>query len=244
MDRVYTTNKQYEVEFNNFAEQNGLERRVPSHGVTLDNGGEYDEYPYMDTFEYYDPSTGRLSATNLGGDYLHLQDTDGGTTNTGQWSDIHGERIPDDEARYIDHIEDWVYDYETVNAWDNSQYLYKDSDDVTRITAGAYEGDYALVEDVIELYNGDIAVGGGIYQIDFGGREGEYALEDDVVRTFDGEVTLEDDAVYLTGGVHEGEYSNPDDAYILLTGDDEGSVIHYDDLGDYEGEEWTHYVKR
>jgi len=243
MDRVYTTNKQYEVEFNNFAEQNGLERRAPSNGVTLDNGGDYDEYPYMDTFEYYDPSTGKLATRDWGG-YLHLQDTHGGTTSTGMYSEIHGEYIPDDEAVYVDHIEDWVYDYEVVNAWDNSNYLYKDSDDVTRITAGAYEGDYALVDDVIELYNGDTAIGGGIYYIDFGGHEGEYALEDDVVRTFDGEVTLEDDAAYLTAGIHHGEYSNPEDAYILLSGDDEGSVIHYDDLGDYEGEKWTHYVKR
>lgn len=242
MDRVYTTNKQYDVEFNNFAEENNIERRTPSSDVTLEVEGEYDYYPYMDTFEYYEPSSGTLSDTD-GGDYIHLQDTNGGSSASGVWSEVHEENIPEDEAIYVEHIEGYVYDHEIVQSWDGDEYLYRDSDDVEYINAGEYAGSYALSKDAVELYNRKTAVLEDAYHIEFGAHEGEYALGDDVVTTVSDETALYEDVVELTAGQHDGEYSNPEDVYVLLTGDEKGEKIHEDDLPDYEneGQKWARY---
>ena len=46
----------FKKEFNTFAEKNNFETHPnePSSTVTLENGGKYQYYPYMDTFIYYD----------------------------------------------------------------------------------------------------------------------------------------------------------------------------------------------
>ena len=80
MDRIYTINKGYNSFFNTYAEENNLETGTPSNSVTLENGGEYDYYPYMDTFLFYTPDTGVLS--NDSGE-LELQDDEGGGYNIG-----------------------------------------------------------------------------------------------------------------------------------------------------------------
>jgi hypothetical protein len=47
--------------FFNYARKNNYERVDPSDDVTLENGGWYDKYPYMDTFSFYNPITNKLS---------------------------------------------------------------------------------------------------------------------------------------------------------------------------------------
>jgi len=235
MDRVYTTNKQYNVEFNNFAEEKGINKSRPSSDVTLENGGTYDYYPYMDTFEYYNPNSGELSRDNDGdGDSLHLQDTNGGGNEPGMWSEIHGETIPEDEAVYVEHIEDFVYDHEVVMSWDGDAYYYRDSDDVYRLTAGEHDGEWALQEDVVELYNRDSALSEESMYLSAGSNEGSYALYEDTVETVEGETVLHDEAIQLSTGQHDGEYTLNEYSWKLLSGDEEGEIIHDDDLSDYE----------
>jgi len=242
MDRVYTINKQYEVEFNNYAQQNNLETGTPSDDVTLDKDGEYDNYPYMDTFEYYDTDSGVLSQYD-GGGYLHLQDTRGGNS-SGMWSDTHNENIPEGEAVYVDHIDDWVYDHEVVMSFNEGEWLYRDSSDVVLITSGIHVDEWGLDDEVAELYDGNIVtMDDDFHMIDFGDREGELALNDDLIFTVGNEASLYDDVVQLSAGQHDGEYANPENAYIILTGDDEGMIIHYDDLSDYEDHKWVEYTK-
>lgn len=234
MDRIYVTNKQWHVEFNNFAEQNGIDRGAPSGNVTLENAGEYSEYPYMDTFEYYNPETGVLSDDDPSGEegWLHLQDTHGGHSEAGEWSEVNGERIPRDQAVYVDHIEDWVWDHEIVMSY-KDEVLYRDSDDVVRITAGEYEHGWALESDTVELYNNHVAVTDDAMYLDDGEYTGDYALYDDVVDTVEGSTVLRDEAVELTTGQHQDEYTLIENAWRLISGDEEGEIIHEDDLDDY-----------
>jgi hypothetical protein len=76
------------------------------------NKYDYMDYPYVDTFRRYDPSTGWLynDAEQVDGCYL-LDSTDGGYTEceTGFWSDWHNERIPEDEAVYSDIVDSYIW---------------------------------------------------------------------------------------------------------------------------------------
>jgi len=76
MDRVYMINSQYRNLFNLYKEKNNFS--IIPKTVTLTNGGEYDEYPYMDTFEFYSPSNGELSIEDYHDDSIMLTDTQGG----------------------------------------------------------------------------------------------------------------------------------------------------------------------
>lgn len=234
MDRVYVTNKQWQVEFNNFAEKHGITKNSTSDTVTLENGGTYDTYPYMDTFEFYEPESGTLSPEHQSEEgWLQLTDTHGGGDEAGDWSEVHGERIPEDQSVYIEHIEDYVYDHEVVQSWKEDEWLYRDSDDVVRITAGEHDGGWALESDVIGLYNNRVAVAEEVVYIDGGSESGEYALWEDVVETLEGEMILHGDAAQLSTGQHDGEYTEDVNAWKLLSGDEEGEMIHDDDLDDY-----------
>jgi hypothetical protein len=103
MDRIYTIRTADQQLFKDWAKENGywfkerqdfseytdfvfrdketgdiIEKRQGEFSVKLDNGGEYPSYPYMDSFKYYNPSTGTLyNSSNF--DYKYeLTDTEGG----------------------------------------------------------------------------------------------------------------------------------------------------------------------
>ena len=99
--------------------------------------GDYNNYPYLDTFRMYDPSDGTLS--NDGEDaednesyegWYILDSTGGGYTEveSGVWSEYHDRRIPEDEAVYtVDS--DWVLRDEAVeveNGWRGHHGWYPD----------------------------------------------------------------------------------------------------------------------
>lgn len=75
--------------------------------------GEYKEYPYMDTFKRYDPSTGELhndeDSDENEGQYL-LNNTDGGydEIEEGVWSEWHDATIPRDEAVWSEGYQDYL----------------------------------------------------------------------------------------------------------------------------------------
>ena len=234
MDKIYTTNKEYNSFFNTYAEENNLETGAPSDSVTLENGGEYDYYPYMDTFTFYTPDTGVLS--NDDGEF-ELQDTQGGNSLSGRWSEYHGETIPDDEAVYIEHMDDWFWDTDVVLSWDDD-YLFEGSDDVIMLGAGEYEGQYALKEDAITDYDGDWITSDEASELTAGEYMGEYALLGEVVGDFNGDTILVAESIEFTAGQYEGEYGLDSGAWVLMNDD----IIHEDDVNDYKDEIKEKYI--
>jgi hypothetical protein len=267
MDRIYTTNKEYETFFKNYAEENGISNRATST-VTLENGGEYDTYPYMDTFQYYQPSTGTLdSDDNNGDDWIWIQDTHGGHSEAGVYivyGDHEGETVDEDEAFYISYrtpdgyregyahqddiipidggvylIDDCIktYDHEWAFKYDDESFLVE-------LTAGRYEGEYAKFEDAIELepnyYGGSqyITSEDDYERLDDDIYDIPYAFSDDTLVTFDDKTILKEDAVELYREHYgEAKFAHSKDATIVNT-EDYGDVwVLDDDLDEFEKKE-------
>ena len=230
MDRVYTTNKEYNTFFNNYAEENGISTNRSNHEVVLENGGEYDYYPYMDTFMYYTPDTSILSTDD---GELELKDTSGGHRDSSNvWSDIQQINIPEDEALYSEHYDDWIRYYDAVRTWDDKYIL--DSDAV-RLDAGEHEGEYALDSEALQDYEGDWITHEEAYQLDAGEYRGEYALDDVVVDLYgNGGNVLRNESVELTAGQYTDYWCLREDAYVLLECDEQYCIISVDDLDDYD----------
>jgi len=257
MDRVYTTNKEFNTFFNNYAEENGISKRVNST-VTLENGGVYDKYPYMDTFEYYDPETATL-ATSGGEGWIRLQDTSGGYSEPGVYielGDHEGENVDEDEAYYLSyrtpdgyregyaHQDDVVFlDSEAyliddcIKTYDH-EWIYKHSDDSypVELTTGRYEGEYAKLDDTVELEHNYYGEGQYItneddyVQLDDDIYEIPHAFTDDAVETYNEKTILKSDAITLYEP-HYGEeaYAHPEEATKVDIKDyGEAWVLDYD----------------
>lgn len=212
MDRRYTTNNQYDSQFNTYAEENGLTFGSPrSSEVTLENGGEFDYYPYMDTFEYYSPHNNLLSTND--GD-LHLQDTNGGD-NTGMWSDYLEENIPEEDACYVEHVESFVYCDDCCMSYDEDEMVLCNHEDVHELTGGEHQGSFALSKDIIETYDGEILLDYEVVQIDKGIHESEFAYSEDVMSDFEGNIILVEDSIELTHGEYAGEGALESDTFMV-----------------------------
>jgi hypothetical protein len=232
MDRVYTTNTKYRVEFNTFAEENNISTNSPQDDVILDHGGEFDYYPYMDTFEWYTPEDDRLSADD---GELRLQDTQGGE-NSGVYSDWHEENIPEDEAVYIEHMNSYMYGHECEYSNVEDEWVYPEHDDVYLINVGEYEGNFALEENIVILYNDDITHTDEAYLIDKGDYSGEFAHEDDMVRDWEDNDILRDDAEEITAGIHIGEMVFKEEAILVYEADGVFAKVFTsdDDMSEFE----------
>jgi hypothetical protein len=266
MDRVYTTNKEFNTYFNNYAEENGISKRANST-VTLENGGEYDTYPYMDTFQYYHPESGSLAAdgSEVEGS-IRLQDTSGGHSEAGvyiEYGDHEGETVDEDEAYYISyrtpdgyregyaHQDDVIpidgdvylmddciktYDHEWV-------YKYDDYSFPIELTAGRYEGEYAKLDDTVELehnYYGEgqyITTEDDYIQLDDDIYEIPHALTDDTVETYTDKTILKADAIRLYEP-HYGEYNygHPEEATKVDIKDYGEAWVLDDDLDEFQEE--------
>lgn len=213
MDRVYVTNSKYNVEFNNYAEDNNIERGSPSSQVTLTNGGEYDEYPYMDTFKHYTPEDGVLSDSE---GELELQDTNGGS-DSGEWSEFHEERIPSEDACYVEHEGSFVYCEDTVMSYDESEILHVHSNEVVKLTDGEYVDGFALSSECEETYDGQTVLSDEANYLDNGVHIGEYALDEETVLTFQDEYILISEAIKITNGEWENKYVLEDEAYEVIS---------------------------
>jgi len=264
MDRVYTTNKEYNTYFNNYAEENGISKSANST-VTLENGGEYDTYPYMDTFQYYQPSTGTLATSGeAGDDWLHLQDTHGGHSEAGvyiEYGEHEGETVDEDEAFYLSYrtpdgyregyahqddihiIDDEVYlEDDCIRTYDNEWiYKYDDESFPVELTYGRYEGEYAKFDDVIELehnYYGEgqyVTTEDDYIRLDDDIYEIPHALSDDTVETYTDKTILKADAIRLYEP-HYGEYNygHPDEATKVDIKDYGEAWVLDDDLDEFQ----------
>ena len=110
MDRIYTTNKEFEYDYLTYVENNNISRGTPSSIITLKNGGWYPEYPYMDTFEFYNPNSSILTTTapDDSEDWLMLTDDMDGSQNAGMdglddFSDDDMDGFSDDDHDYDQH---------------------------------------------------------------------------------------------------------------------------------------------
>jgi hypothetical protein len=262
MDRIYTTNKEFNTFFNNYAEENGISR-IANSTVTLENGGVYDKYPYMDTFEYYDPESGTL-ATDGNDGWIRLQDTRGGYSEAGvyiEYGDHEGDIVDEDEAFYIsyrtpDGYREGHAHQDDIVGIDGEAYLiddcirtydgewvfkYDDESFPVELTAGRYEGEYAKLEDTVELehnYYGEgqyITADDNYELLDDDIYEIPYALIGDTIETFNEKKILESDAIPLYEP-HYGEeaYAHPEDATeVDIKGYGEAWVLD-DDLDEFQ----------
>ena len=243
MDKVYTTNNEYNKYFNKYAEAHGLiTDRNDNYNVALENGGEYKYYPYMDTFMHYTPDNGILSTYD---GKTTLQSTTGGSSET-NYSEMFATHYSEDEASYSEYYDDYIPHDEATMTYNDQYVLYNDvtrltageyegedalDDDVVKLTAGNYDGEYVLKDEAVEDYEGNIIFSEEAYNLDNGEYRGEYALGQDVVEIYENSgYALRKESVELTAGQYEEEWCLREDAYVLLEGDEQYGIISVDDL--------------
>ena len=227
MDRVYVTNNEYRKEFENFKEEKGMAKNVGE--VTLEHGGEYEFYPYMDNLVYYTPSSGELSYTNHGEEgTLELISTNGGHSDGREYSELYEEHLDEGEAYYVESLGDWV-NLELYMVSDNDgNFGYYDEDypeksEMLLITHGEYKNTY-IKKDEEEAYplTYDIYGEDAIAHIDDHAQT--YGEFDGMYRGVD---ILHDDSIEITCGTFEGEYAYKKDenlVYVIgLDSDDDPS---------------------
>jgi hypothetical protein len=248
IDNVYVVNKEFRKDFNSYIEQNNLSKST-NDTVTLDNGGEYDEYPYLDTFMYYTPETGVLSTdeTNSEGE-LKLDGQSGEANLPGVYSEIHNTNIPEDEAVWIAYLDTFVYDHEAEEGIDG-KYVYTKDSNAKQIEKGSRYGRWAInTEDEIQWvddYNNEVIWYEEALYIDKGSSEGYYAHENDTVTDYFHNTILRQEAIKATMGSASGERIFVEDAYIFKSGPYKGHVFHEQDENEdfVKGEyEYVNYV--
>ena len=262
MDTIYVTNNQYRNLFNIYAEQHNIGNRANS-SVTLENGGEYDEYPYMDTFEYYTPHKGLLSTDGYDDTSIRLRDTGGGHAPAGiyiELGDHAGEYVDEDEAVYLSYrtpsgyvqgyahqddivpVDGEMYLVDDCEKMYDGEWVFKHGDDYyVELTHGRYEGEYAKLYDIIELENNYYGDGQYITNEDDYERLDEdiydipYALSDDTVETYDDKRIMADDAVQLYKRQYgEGKFAHMDNCTSVTTIEGEDVYILSDDEDAFE----------
>lgn len=266
MDRVYVTNDAYRNLFNIYKEENNISNRANST-VTLENGGKYKKYPYMDEFEYYSPSNSELSTSDDYEDSIRLQDTGGGHVPAGVYIDYgkyKGKYVNEDNAYYISYKtsdgnregyahEDDIIDIDgkvyltddCIKTYDGEWvFRYDENETVVELTAGNYEGEYAKLDDTIELEPNHYSEGQFItteddyITLDDDLYDIPYAFESDTVMTYTDKVVIKDDAIILYEP-HYGEYNYAHvDEATKIEVDGYGYVwILNDDLDEFEEKE-------
>jgi hypothetical protein len=78
MDRIYTSKDSYDPLFLKWCTKNGYTKSIPNSSVVNIKAKDYELYPYMDTFKYYDAEEGKLSNSSIfQKPYAQLDETDG-----------------------------------------------------------------------------------------------------------------------------------------------------------------------
>ena len=78
MDRVYTNKDSYENLFLKWSNENGYPKGIEPKSVVKVKTKDYELYPYMDTFLYYDADEGKLSNSQIfQRPYAQLDETEG-----------------------------------------------------------------------------------------------------------------------------------------------------------------------
>jgi hypothetical protein len=173
MDRQYTIEQSDVIKFTNYAKENGWAYKTYNNHHSYSNitylGKEmdckmvvkvekknYDDYPYMDTFKRFDPTTGELfndtEKDGNDGQYL-LEDTDGDYTeiSSGKWSEYYDMDIPEDEAVWSNAYGDWLPEnravhIETGRGRSNTGWFPEDDDN---IYYSEWEDEYLHIDDCV-----------------------------------------------------------------------------------------------
>ncbi len=173
MDRQYTIEQSDVIKFTNYAKENGwayktynnhhsysnityLGKEMNCEMVTKVEKKNYDEYPYMDTFKRFDPTTGELfndtDKDDHEGQYL-LEDTDGDYTkiSSGKWSEYYDTEIDEDDAVWSEAYGDWLPENRAVHiergrGRSNSGWFPEDDDN---IYYSEWEDEYVHIEDCV-----------------------------------------------------------------------------------------------
>lgn len=78
MDRIYTSKDSYDILFLKWCGKNGHTKSIINSSVVNVNAKDYELYPYMDTFIFFDAEEGRLSNSRIfQKPYAQLDETDG-----------------------------------------------------------------------------------------------------------------------------------------------------------------------
>jgi hypothetical protein len=266
MDRPYMTNEEYRNLFNLYKEKNNFSNRANS-SVTLENGGEYDEYPYMDTFKCYTPDDNILTTGPLNDTTIKLEDTGGSYSNAGVHIDYgshEGENVNEDEAVYLsyrtpnEYVEGYAHQYD-VEIIDDNVYLrddcletydgdlvfrYDDNIYVIELTLGRHKGEYAKIDSAIELesnYYGEnqwVTTDDDYIELDSDIYEIPYALREDTIETYDEKSILKDDAKKLYE-VHYGKskYAHTDNVTEVNIKGYGNAYILSDDVDEFKAED-------
>jgi hypothetical protein len=128
MDRIYTNLDSDVEKFKSWAKKNGWAYRANNFQSDFNKiifndevktiflevkvkPGEYNSYPYMDTFKSYYPEEGKLRnlIEDSGEGAIILQDTDGGYDDIrGLWSEYLGTYIPEEEAIWSNVVDSYL----------------------------------------------------------------------------------------------------------------------------------------
>ena len=78
MDRVYTNKDSYDNLFLKWSNENGYPKGIEARSVVKVKTKDYELYPYMDTFLFYDADEGKLSNSQIfQRPYAQLDETEG-----------------------------------------------------------------------------------------------------------------------------------------------------------------------
>lgn len=115
MDRIYIANDSDKYLFVEWADEHNYRQYSNDYKSKSVEVGEdsYDYYPYMDTFISFDRDN-KVLRSGEDSDCIKLQDTGGGYSEPGVWSDYAGEHIDEDYAVWIESIDDYVHQDDAV----------------------------------------------------------------------------------------------------------------------------------
>ena len=144
MDRVYTNKPSDILKFHEYAKEKSWARKYrntysdehtivfndKTHTAKIDfklNPYEYTTYPFVDTFKFYNPSTGVMqNYIPEGSGYLKLEQTGGRYTEwlLRKFSNYYSTHIREDQATWSDLLQDWLYTNDLVEVTAGSSEYY------------------------------------------------------------------------------------------------------------------------
>jgi len=158
MDRIYTTHDSDRILFEEWAESRNMIKYPTNKTLFVQlESGDFDLYPYMDSFICYNPSS--LLLTNdedlwPGHGYDKLQSTDG-TYESGDatWSEYYSDYITGDNIVWCENIDSYIYDTDAVYLNYKDEWAYP-NDDIIKSNYDDewyHEGDLVF-SDILEDY--------------------------------------------------------------------------------------------
>lgn len=149
MDTIYSANTTTRNLFKEYREKNC---KGNFNNINLDYI-EFDEYPYLDTFNYVNIDTNNVSKNDNGGKVA--SSTSGYLDINGHWSEYENEYIPDDEATYLNYMSDVVRRDSVVEIEQYGDDIYALEEDAVEINGVYYhKQDYENVQELTQSYYG------------------------------------------------------------------------------------------